>query len=113
MLTIFLYAPWAWLLFFCLMILGVFLQFGHWPSYTNPDPKQIGVFSHLITPVYALIILTLISPIYISFQAIRSWYSKAGMPWHNKQLMIYFTGMLIFSLVMFFDIYGLRNWFLD
>lgn len=58
---IFSYLPICWLLLFLTFLVRAYFQIGHWPSYDNPDPKDLGFDLHYGLVFFGFV-LAILSP---------------------------------------------------
>ncbi|MCB8928000.1 MAG: hypothetical protein H6652_20515 [Ardenticatenaceae bacterium] len=66
--------PWLWLSFMALLIAAAIGQTGAWPSYGQPDPKQISGLGILVMPLTLLMMLVLGTlPFGLLFTTFAAW----------------------------------------
>jgi hypothetical protein len=106
-------APWLWLLAFVALSVGATLHLGRLPRYNNPDPKHIAHLAWLHSIASGLLVPTALSPLAVSaYLAIRSFVSSDI---HDERwiLLAYGLGYAIAAVVIFGNVLGLGDWFLD
>lgn len=105
--------PWLWLTLLTLMIAGAMSQHGGWPSYGQPDPKDIGLLSLLLMPLILLMMATLASlPFGLLFTTFAVW---QGAPFFisKKHTGLYVLGVLLFLVIVIGDLAGIMTWLVD
>lgn len=105
--------PWLWLGLLALLLIGAVGQQGSWPSYGQPDPKDIAVLGALVTPLILLMMITLASlPFGFLFTVFSIW---QGAPYamNKKHTVLYVLGVLLFLIVVIGDTAGLMTWLMD
>ncbi|MCA9920237.1 MAG: hypothetical protein KC445_19915 [Anaerolineales bacterium] len=110
---IFILLPWLWLSLLLLLILGAVSQTGSWPTYGQPDPKQIPGLGLLVTPTTLLMMLTLASLpfglFFTAFAANQAWSHAVN----KKHTAFYLIGVFLFLVILFGDVAGIMTWLLD
>jgi hypothetical protein len=104
-------APWTWLLAFGVLFTLALAQFGHVPSYGNPDPKQVAGTWVPYWAIYLLLIPTLLSPAIVLTETVVRLVTKSGI--RARALAGYAVGFALFASIAFADAFGLMNWLLD
>lgn len=110
---LFMCLPWLWLGLLTILITGAIGQSGSWPSYGQPDPKQISGFGLLVTPLLLLMMITLGSlPFGLLFTAFSAW---QGVPYtsNKKQTTLYLLGLFLFLSIVIGDLAGIMTWLID
>jgi hypothetical protein len=104
-------APWAWLICFAVFTASATAVVGHFPSYSNPDPKHVEGLEPLYQLTVVLLLPLLLSPIVLgAYAASLRWRGRA-IPWRNAAA--YAAGMAIAASVLFGNAFGLGNWLFD
>lgn len=107
------YLPWIWLALFALFVLLVTLQVGHLPAYGQPDPREAGAASLLLTPVIILLLLTMATiPIGVGLTIVRL---TRGVPQSIRkgEAIGYLIGIALLLLFVTNDLAGLMTWLGD
>ena len=105
--------PWLWLSFMALLIAAAIGQTGAWPSYGQPDPKQISGLGILVLPLTLLMMLVLGSlPFGLLFTTFAAW---KGAPYtsNKKHTALYLLGVFLFLTVVIGDWAGIMTWLMD
>ncbi len=106
-------APLAWVACLAAFVFAVTLKVGHFPSYSNPDPKHVAGLGLLHETAVMLLFLALLSPVVLGIRAgsalLREG-ASTGRRWVSR---IYFAGLALAAVVMFGDAFGLMTWLLD
>ena len=106
-------APWAWVLCLGIFAWAVTVKVGHFPSYSNPDPKHVADLSLLYEATVVLFFIALLSPLVIGTRTavalLRSGRWRDG-PWASG---VYLAGVSLTGAVVFGDPFGLMTWLLD
>ena len=110
-LVLFTIAPWAWMFAFAVMFTLAVVQFGHFPSYGNPDPKQVEGSWLPYWVLFLLFFPSVLSPLVAGGETVWRLARKAGL--RARALAVYLLGFALFGSIMFVDAFGLRNWILD
>jgi hypothetical protein len=104
--------PWAWLLCLGVFVALVSLKLGHFPTYSNPDPKHAGL-SALYVLTIALLAATLFSPIVVGAAiALRALFGF-GRLFSQRILWAYAAGIAASAAIIFGNAFGLMSWLLD
>lgn len=112
--NIILLLPWLWLGLLTVLVMGAVQQTGNWPTYAQPDPKQMHVFSLLVTPALLLLMLTLASiPFGLIFIMFPAWQQKTPLAANKKQTWLYLLGVSLFLVVVVGNLAGLMTWLVD
>ena len=112
-LGVFYLAPWAWLLVFGVLLAATIVQYGHVPSYADPDPKHVTGFRPVLMAAYLLIIPLFLSPLAIGLEVLVATLRKASLRARAPALAIYALGFCLSLAVMFADAARLINWLMD
>lgn len=106
-------APWAWVLCLGLLAWAVAVKVGHFPTYSNPDPKHVAGFSLLYEATVVLFFVALFSPLVVGVRAVAS-LLRWGK-WRDGPLVsaAYLAGLALTGAVVFGDPFGLMTWLLD
>ena len=106
-------APWVWVLCLGLFAWAVTVKVGHFPSYSNPDPKHVAGLGLLYEATVVLFFVALLSPLVMGARAavslLRSGRWRNG-PWASG---VYLAGVSLTGAVAFGDAFGLMTWLLD
>ena len=106
-------APWLWLIMFAALAVLATLHLGRLPRYNNPDPKDIAHLASLYGIASALLVPIALSPLAVSAcLAIRSFVSP-DIRDQRWTLLAYGVGYALAAFVIFRDVLGLGDWFLD
>ena len=106
-------APWLWMLLFAALAMAATVHLGRLPRYNNPDPKHIVHLALLYRTTELLLIPMVLSPIVISAcLAIRSFVSP-DIRDERWNLFAYGLGYALAAIVIFGNVLGLSDWFLD
>ena len=108
-----LFSPWIFMFLLFTMAMGVLAQFGHWPSYGNPDPKQIGALSNLHGLSFFVLVVVILSPLLIPLQFIMTYFFKWEFPYVIPSFILYGSGLILLSHIAVGDPYGSFNWYFD
>lgn len=112
-LALFYVAPLAWVVCLGAFACAVAIEVGHFPSYSNPDPKHVAGLATLYEATVLLFFLALLSPLVIGARTgavllrTGTWH---GGPW---TLVMYLAGVSLTGAVVFGDAFGLMTWLLD
>jgi hypothetical protein len=106
-------APLAWLLCFAAFLIAVIIKVGHFPSYSDPDPKHVAGLStpHLLTVVFLFVALA--SPVVLGARAITTWLRRLERRGAGWQAAAYLLTVTLAGFIIAGDAFGLRTWFLD
>ncbi len=106
-------APWLWLIMFAALAVLATLHLGRLPRYNNPDPKDIAHLASLYGIASALLVPIALSPLAVNAcLAIRSFVSP-DIRDQRWTLLAYGAGYALAAVVIFRDMLGLGDWFLD
>jgi hypothetical protein len=109
--AVFFAAPWVWLACFAIFTAAVTIAVGHFPSYSNPDPKHVAG----LEPLYLLTVLLLLplalSPLVMGAHAGSLLWR--GMPLQLQRTGTYLLGCALEAAILFGDAFGLANWLYD
>jgi hypothetical protein len=112
-LTGFYLAPWAWLVCFAVFTATVTLEVGHFPSYSNPDPKHVHGLHGLYQLNVILLLLALLSPLvigaYAGWTALRQRSPQVG----PAAGAAYALGLALMAAILLGNAFGLGNWLFD
>jgi hypothetical protein len=111
LLATFYVAPWVWLVCFAIFTAAVAIAVGHFPSYSNPDPKHVAG----LEPLYLLTILLLL-PLVLSPLVMGAYAGSLlwrGLPVPLPRTAIYLLGCALAAAILFGDAFGLGNWLYD
>lgn len=104
--------PIIWLLLFALLVFRAYLQVGHLPTYSQPDPIDIGIGLHYAICFGGLYFTVMLSPIFwiIGFTVVSIKQSKKMMV---TDAVIYLSGYVILLYGTLHDLWGFKDWFAD
>ncbi len=105
--------PWLFLACFGIFLASVTLSVGHFPSYSDPDPKHIDGLAPLYLLTMQLLLATAASPLIICASAVYRRIMGGPVVREGKALAGYAAGMLAASLLIFGDALGLGSWLFD
>ncbi|MDX2202139.1 MAG: hypothetical protein NW223_05275 [Hyphomicrobiaceae bacterium] len=112
-LTILYAAPLAWVACLAALASAVAVKVGHFPSYSNPDPKHVPGLGPLYEATVVLLFLAALSPLVIGALAgtklLRAGRWDGGL-WTSG---IYLARLSLAGAVVFGDAFGLMTWLLD
>jgi hypothetical protein len=111
--AIFYVAPWAWLVCFGAFTAAVARETGHFPSYSNPDPKHVADLSLLYAAVVILLGLALLSPVIVGVHVMLRAILYPAWPLQWARLARYALGAVLATYVIFGDPAGLSTWLFD
>ena len=105
-------APWAWLLCLAIFVSAVTWKVGHFPTYSQPDPKHVEGLAGLYLLTMILLLLACLSPVVAGAQFI---WAKLGGREHilGWDVAVYALGVALSAAVIVGDAFGLRTWLLD
>jgi hypothetical protein len=106
-------APWLWLALFGCLSVAATLHLGRLPRYNNPDPKDLLELAWLYHAASSLLVPIGLTPIAVSAcLAVRSFVSPniGDTRW---MLLVYALGYALAAAVIFGNVLGLSDWFLD
>jgi hypothetical protein len=112
-LALFYAAPLAWMVCLGALACAVTIKVGHFPSYSNPDPKHVACLATLYEATVLLFFLALLSPLVIgartgvTLMRTGRWH---GGPWTSA---IYLASVSLTGIVVLGDVFGLMTWLLD
>lgn len=104
-------ASWAWMVAFAVIFALAVAQFGHVPSYGNPDPKWVAGSWLPQWELFLLFFPAALSPLVVGGEA--AWRLARKERLRVAALALYAPGFALFAAIMFADAFGLRNWILD
>ena len=112
-LVIFYAAPWAALVCLAVFVTAVTLEVGHFPAYSQPDPKHVDGLSGLYLLTMVLLLLACLSPIVVGIH--YAWARFAGRDhigggWSAA---FYVLGVALSAFIVVGDACELRTWLLD
>lgn len=102
------FAPLLNVMLLGLMILQAYLEHGHFPSYDNPDPKELGALYYLYVCGELLVVMSLFTvPIYVLYVYTQT----KKIPW--QYVLVFVLGLL--AVLTIFRIEGpeLGEWIVD
>jgi len=105
--------PWAWLICFAAFTAAVAVKVGHFPSYSNPDPKHVAGLNGLYTLTVLMLVPALLSTIVFGALAVRALLQRERLPGGFGSAALYVAGLALISAVFFADAFGLGSWLLD
>jgi hypothetical protein len=105
-------APWAFLVCLAIFASAVALKVGHFPTYSQPDPKHVGGLSSLYLLTMILALLACISPVVVGAHV---FWERLGGREHiaGWKAAFYVLGVLLSVSVIVGDAFKLRTWLLD
>jgi hypothetical protein len=110
-LTAFYVAPWVWLVCFAIFTAAVTLAVGHFPSYSNPDPKHVDGLEPLHMLTVLLLLPLLLSPLVVgAYAGSLLW---RGLPVPLPRMAAYLLGVTLAVVILFGNAFGLGSWFFD
>lgn len=105
-------APWAFLVCLAVFVAAVSLKVGHFPTYSQPDPKHVGGLSGLYLLTMVLLALACLSPVVVG--AHYAWARFADREriggWNAA---FYTLGVALSAFIAVGDAFKLRTWLLD
>jgi hypothetical protein len=105
--------PWMFLVCFGIFLASVVLSVGHFPSYSNPDPKHIDGLAPLYLLTMHLLLATATSPLLLFAGALVRRIRRAPMLGERRALAGYAAGTLAASMLIFGNALGLGSWLFD
>jgi hypothetical protein len=106
-------APWAWLACFAIFVAAVTFKVGHFPRYSNPDPKHVEGLCTLYMLTVVLLLATLLSPFLVGMYAVIAWLRRQGDGAEPRPIAFYLLGISLAGMVIFVDAFGLGTWLFD
>ena len=106
-------APWAWLTCFGVFVAAVTIKVGHFPHYSNPDPKHVDGLCVLYLVTMLLLMATLASPIVVGGHALIAALRQQRVHAEPVTTAVYLLGLTLFVIVIFGNAFGLGNWLFD
>ena len=105
-------APWAWLLCLAVLVMAVTWKVGHFPSYSQPDPKHVDGLSGLYLLTMILLLLTCLSPVVAVAHLV---WAKLNGREHIRggPAALYGLGVALSASVILGDAFGLCTWLFD
>ena len=113
LLAAFYVAPWMWLLTLGALLAGAIVQFGHFPSYSNPDPRWVVGFAPVHDAAFLLLVPALLSPLVVVAEIVWRVARGGDALTRAPALLAYVLGCALAGAVIFGDAFGLMNWLLD
>ena len=105
-------APWAFLVCLAIFASAVALKVGHFPTYSQPDPKHVGGLSSLYLLTMILALLACISPVVVGAHVV--WARFMGLKHiDGRNAVFYALGIALSAFVIVGDAFKLRTWLLD
>lgn len=111
-LTAFCAAPWAWLACFAAFVAAVTVAVGHFPSYSNPDPKHVEGLGALYELTVLLLFATWLSPLVVGGYAAHALLSGRRLKF-ERPVVVYVAGMALAAIVLLGNVFGLASWLFD
>lgn len=111
LLAVFYIAPWAWLICFGIFVSAVTIKVGHFPSYSNPDPKHVEGLGALYLLTVALLLPVLLSPILIGGYAVSLLWR--GLHVELWKAAVYVLGVAFTASLLLGNAFDLGNWLFD
>jgi hypothetical protein len=111
--AIFYAAPWAWLICFGTFAAAVARETGHFPSYSNPDPKHVESLARHYIAVVVLLGLALASPVIVAAHVALRAILYPAWPVQWGRLARYALGAALVAYVILGDPAGLSTWLFD
>ena len=105
--------PWMFLACFGIFLASVALSVGHFPSYSNPDPKHVDGLAPLYLLTMQLLLATAASPLLICAGSVVRRVRGTPMLRERRALAGYATGMLMASMLILGNALGLGSWLFD
>jgi hypothetical protein len=106
-------APWAWLACFGVFVAAVTVKVGHFPYYSNPDPKHVDGLCVLYLATMLLLMATLASPIVVGGHALIAALRQQRVHAEPVTTAVYLLGLTLFVIVNFGNAFGLGSWLFD
>ena len=106
-------APWVWVLCLGIFASAVTIKVGHFPSYSNPDPKHVDSLHWLSTLTLLLLVAAFLSPLVIGTHAAVALLRRGHADGVSLKAAVYLAGLSLAGIVFFGDAFGLATWLLD
>jgi len=104
-------APWAWLISFAVFVAAVTVKAGHFPSYSQPDPKHVEGLSYLYLLTILLLGFAAASPFMVAAHLTLT--KMRGASVQPSRVAVFGVGMLLCVAVIVGDAFGLGSWLFD
>jgi hypothetical protein len=106
-------APWAWLICFAVFTAAVTVKVGHFPSYSNPDPKHVEGLDALYQLNVVLLLLALLSTLVVGAYAGWAALRRRSLDVGPVKAAAYALGLLLMAVILLGNAFGLGNWLFD
>jgi hypothetical protein len=106
-------APWAWLLCFTFLVAAVTVKVGHFPTYSNPDPKHVEGLGALYELTVLLLFAMLLSPVLIGGYLGHGLMLGRRLGIGPTAAGLYAAGLGLAATVLLGDAFGLADWLFD
>jgi len=106
-------APWLWLLLFAAVAVAATVHLGRLPRYNNPDPKDISHLALAYGIASAMLVPLALSPIVVGLCLATRSFISPDIRDERWRLLAYGIGYAAAGLVIFGNVLGLGDWFLD
>jgi hypothetical protein len=106
-------APWVWLICLAVFVTAVTFKVGHFPSYSQPDPKHVDGLAGLYLLTMVLLVLAALSPIVVATQMLWARLRGRAQPIRRRTAAIYLLGVSLSAAVIVGDAFGLCSWLFD
>lgn len=104
-------APWVWLGCFAVLTATVTIAVGHFPSYSNPDPKHVAGLQPLYLLTVALLLPLVLSPLVMGAYAGSLLWRGLQVP--PQRTAAYLTGCALAAAILLGNAFGLGSWLCD
>jgi hypothetical protein len=104
-------APWAWLVSFAVFVAAVTVKVGHFPSYSQPDPKHVEGLSYLYLLTILLLGFAAASPFAVAAHLTLT--KMRGASVQPARVAVFGLGLLLCAAVIIGDAFGLGTWLFD
>ena len=104
-------APWVWLGCFAVFTAAVTIAVGHFPSYSNPDPKHVAGLQPLYLLTVALLLPLVLSPLVMGAYAGSLLWRRLQVP--PRRTAAYLLGCALAAAILFGNAFGLGSWLFD
>jgi hypothetical protein len=111
--VVFFAAPWAWLICFGIFVAAVTYKVGHFPSYSNPDPKHVAGLCMLYMTNVVLLLATFLSPVIVGTHIAVGLLHRRSLRVEPRTTTLYMLAVSLTGLVIFGDAFGLGTWLFD
>jgi hypothetical protein len=105
--TLFAVFPIAWVFLFLLLVLRAYIRVGQIPTYDNPDPNVFPIHHYIL--LWGMVLCLLITTMYPILTLVKS----RSEPFNYKQAGIFLLGISLFYMLIYFDSFNLKDWFMD